>query len=145
VEDGRARSLLFWERRQISLANGEAGNAAIVALGLKNRSRGASGWHDAQRLEHSSPEGGPMQVERQTLDARRMAPEQRRVRREILLAAQKGSAESACAYVRPDPGVIRAHVSSRARCSERFEQLGSVMSEQSVSGCSNRTSVPKTQ
>jgi hypothetical protein len=95
VEGGRARALLFWERRAIALANGEAGNAAIVALGLKNRSRGASGWHDAQRLEHSSPEGGPMQVERQTLDARRMAPEQRRVRREILLAAQKGSAEGA--------------------------------------------------
>ena len=58
VEDGRARSLLFWERRAIALASGEAGNAAVVTLGLKNRSRAASGWHDAQRLEHSGPEGG---------------------------------------------------------------------------------------
>ena len=61
VEDGRARSLLFWERRAIALASGEAGNAAVVTLGLKNRSRAASGWHDAQRLEHSGPNGGPIQ------------------------------------------------------------------------------------
>ena len=61
VEEGRARSLLFWERRAIALASGEAGNAAVVTLGLKNRSRAASGWHDAQRLEHSGPDGWPMQ------------------------------------------------------------------------------------
>jgi hypothetical protein len=36
VEDGRARSLLFWERRAIALGSGEAGNASIVTLGLKN-------------------------------------------------------------------------------------------------------------
>jgi hypothetical protein len=64
VEDGRARALLYWERRALALANGEPGNAAIVSLGLKNRSRAASGWHDAQRLEHSSPDGGPVQVEK---------------------------------------------------------------------------------
>ena len=29
VEDGRARALLFWERRAIALANGEPGNAAL--------------------------------------------------------------------------------------------------------------------
>ena len=63
VEDGRARSLLFWERRAIGLAKGEPGNAAVVTLGLKNRSRAASGWHDAQRLEHSGPEGGPIRQE----------------------------------------------------------------------------------
>ena len=60
VEEGRARSLLFWERRAIGLAKGEPGNAAVVTLGLKNRSRAASGWHDAQRLEHSGPDGGPI-------------------------------------------------------------------------------------
>ena len=57
VEHGRARALLFWEKRAIALANGEPGNAAVVTLGLKNRSRAASGWHDAQRLEHSGPDG----------------------------------------------------------------------------------------
>ena len=61
MEDGRARSLLFWERRAVALAKGEAGNAAIVGLGLKNRSRAASGWHDAQRHEVSGPDGGPIQ------------------------------------------------------------------------------------
>ena len=63
VEDGRARSLLFWERRAIALASGEAGNAAVVTLGLKNRSRAANGWHDAQRLEHSGPHGQPIRTE----------------------------------------------------------------------------------
>jgi hypothetical protein len=63
VEDGRARSLLFWERRAVALANGEPGNAAVVTLGLKNRSRAASGWHDAQRLEHSGPEGEAIRAE----------------------------------------------------------------------------------
>ena len=53
--------MLFWERRAIALASGEAGNAAVVTLGLKNRSRAACGWHDAQRLEHSGPDGGPVQ------------------------------------------------------------------------------------
>ena len=61
VEDGRARSLLFWERRALARASGAAGNAAVVTLGLKTRSRAASGWHDAQRLEHSGPGGGPVQ------------------------------------------------------------------------------------
>jgi len=58
VEDGRARALLFWERRAIALANGDAGTVAIVTLGLTNRCRAASGWHDAQCLEHSGPRVG---------------------------------------------------------------------------------------
>ena len=60
MDEGRAWSLLFWERRAIALASGEAGNAAVT-LGLKNRSRAASGWRDAQRLEHSGLEGGAIQ------------------------------------------------------------------------------------
>ena len=63
IEEGRARSLLFWERRAIALANGAPGNANVVTLGLKNRSRNASGWFDAQRLEHSGPDGGPIRQE----------------------------------------------------------------------------------
>ena len=51
VEDGKARYLLFWERRVIALASVEAGIPAVVALRLKNWSRVASGWHDAQRPE----------------------------------------------------------------------------------------------
>jgi hypothetical protein len=61
VEEGRTKSLLFWERRAIALSKGEAGNAAVITLGLKNRSRAASGWHDAQRLEHSGPNGASIQ------------------------------------------------------------------------------------
>lgn len=43
------------------MSKGEAGNAAIVTLGLKNRSRAASSWHDAQRPEHSGLNGSPIQ------------------------------------------------------------------------------------
>lgn len=77
VEDGRARSLLFWERRAIALASGGAGNAAVVTLGLKNRSRAANGWHDAQRLEHSGPDGGAIKQEvTQALDVSTLNEEQ---------------------------------------------------------------------
>ena len=44
-------------RRAIALASGAPGNANVVTLALKNRSRAASGWHDTQRLEHSGPDG----------------------------------------------------------------------------------------
>ena len=87
VEEGRARSLLFWERRAIALASGEAGNAAVVTLGLKNRSRAASGWHDAQRLEHSGPEGGAIQQQvTRTLDVSTLNEEQLEALESALLA-----------------------------------------------------------
>lgn len=63
VEEGRARAVLFWERRAIALASGAPGNANVVTLALKNRSRAASGWHDAKRLEHSGPGGQPIRAE----------------------------------------------------------------------------------
>jgi hypothetical protein len=45
------------------MANGEAGNTQIVVLGLRNRSRAATGWNnDTVKLEHSGPEGGPVEV-----------------------------------------------------------------------------------
>jgi len=61
VEEGRTKALLFWERRAIALSKGELGNAAVITLGLKNRSRSPSGWHDAHRLEHSGPDGSAIQ------------------------------------------------------------------------------------
>ena len=94
VEEGRARSLLFWERRAIALASGEAGNAAVVTLGLKNRSRAASGWHDAQRLEHSGPDGGPVQQQVvRRLDVSTLNEEQLEAL-EMALLATMGSAGS---------------------------------------------------
>ena len=64
-----------------------AGNAAVVTLGLKNRSRAASGWHDAQRLEHSGPDGGAIkqQVTR-TLDVSILNEEQLEALESALLA-----------------------------------------------------------
>ncbi len=96
VRAGRAAATTFWEERLLDIAKGGSGNAQAIQWALRNRSKAASGWHnDAQRLEHSGPEGAPMQVVTQTLDARKMTPEQRRVLREILMAAQKASRENA--------------------------------------------------
>lgn len=61
IQEGRQRALLWWEERALAMAEGKPGSAQIVTLGLRNRSRAASGWHDAQRLEHSGPNGGPIQ------------------------------------------------------------------------------------
>ena len=95
MEDARARALLFWERRAIGLANGEAGNAAIVALGLKNRSRAASGWHDAERIEHSGPEGGPVQIAaRPTIDVRLLIVDQREALKEAILTSMSAAEAS---------------------------------------------------
>jgi len=86
VEEGRTKSLLFWERRAIALSKGEAGNAAVITLGLKNRSRAASGWHDAQRLEHSGPDGGPIQQQvTRTLDVSSLDLEQLEALEELLI------------------------------------------------------------
>ena len=61
IQEGRQRALLWWEERALAMAEGKPGSAQIVSLGLRNRSRAANGWHDAQRLEHSGPDGGPVQ------------------------------------------------------------------------------------
>ncbi len=63
--------------REVALANGEAGNAAIVALGLKNRSHAASGWHDPRRFESSRPGGGPVQMQAVTIDTTALSVERR--------------------------------------------------------------------
>jgi len=87
VEEGRTKALLFWERRAIALSKGESGNAAVITLGLKNRSRAAAGWHDAQRLEHSGPDGGAIQQQvTRTLDISTLNDEQLEALEMALLA-----------------------------------------------------------
>jgi hypothetical protein len=95
VQEGRQQALLFWERRAIAMAEGAPGNAQLVTLALKNRSRAASGWHDAQRLEHTGGDGGPVQVQQvvKTIDATLLTREQRQALREAVMAAQKLAAE----------------------------------------------------
>ena len=90
VQEGRQRALLFWERRAIAMAEGAPGNAQLVMLALKNRSRAASGWHDAQRLEHTGTDGGPVQVQPVVtqIDATRLTKEQRDALRAAILAAK---------------------------------------------------------
>ena len=95
MQEGRQQALLFWERKAIAMAEGATGNAQLVMLALKNRSRAASGWHDAQRLEHTGGEGGPVQVQPvvKTIDASLLTREQRQALRGAVMAAQKLAAE----------------------------------------------------
>jgi hypothetical protein len=94
VERGRAQSLLFWERRAIALAAGAGGNANIVSLGLKNRSRAASGWHDSQRLEHSGPDGSPIPVVATTIDVGKLSKDDRNALKRVLLTVSGKGAEA---------------------------------------------------
>jgi hypothetical protein len=61
----------------------------MTTLALKNRSRAAYGWHhDAQRMEHSGPDGAPVAIEttnRNTIDVSRMSAEDRQTLRGILM------------------------------------------------------------
>ena len=88
IQEGRQLSTLWWEERALDMAQGKPGNAMIVSLGLRNRSRAASGWHhDAQRLEHSGPDGGPIKTERpQPLDLSALPYHLREELRAVLLA-----------------------------------------------------------
>lgn len=60
VEIGQAKGLLSWERDYRSFAKSGDGNATAYVFALKNR--GADEWRDMKALEHSGPEGGPVQV-----------------------------------------------------------------------------------
>ena len=89
IQEGRQRALLWWERRALGMADGAPGSAQIVSLGLRNRSRAASGWVDTHKLEHAGDGGGPVQVENVTnLDASTLTPEQRAALRAVLQAAK---------------------------------------------------------
>ncbi len=90
IQEGRQRSQLWWEEHALAMASGEAGNTQIVMLGLRNRSRAATGWNnDTVKLEHSGPEGGPLEVKAEhTIDIESLSHEQRDQLREILLAAK---------------------------------------------------------
>jgi hypothetical protein len=88
IQEGRQRSQLWWEERALAMANGEAGNTQIVVLGLRNRSRAATGWNnDTVKLEHTGPEGGPVEVKAEhKIDIESLEPEQRDQLRQVLLA-----------------------------------------------------------
>jgi hypothetical protein len=87
IQEGRQRSQLWWEERALAMANGESGNTQIVVLGLRNRSRAATGWNnDTVKLEHTGPEDGPVEVKAEhKIDIASLEPEQRDQLREILL------------------------------------------------------------
>ena len=90
IQEGRQRSQLWWEERALAMANGESGNTQIVMLGLRNRSRAATGWNnDTVKPEHTGPEGGPVEVKAEhKIDIESLSHEQRDQLRGILLAAK---------------------------------------------------------
>jgi hypothetical protein len=93
VRAGRAAATTFWENRLLDIARGGSGNAQSIQWALRNRSRAASGWHnDAQRLEHSGPEGGPVQMQAVTIDATALSVEHRAALKAALLAAKRADA-----------------------------------------------------
>lgn len=67
IEEGRRRALQWWEDRALNVADGKPGNQQMISLALRNRSRAANGWVDTQKLEHSGPDGSPIQTQN-TLD-----------------------------------------------------------------------------
>ena len=94
VQEGRHQALLFWEQRAIAVAHGKPGNAQLITLALKNRSRAASGWHhDIQKTELTGADGGAIQTEvKTTIDATALAPEARAALRAAILAAKGAGA-----------------------------------------------------
>jgi len=90
VQEGRHQALLYWEQRAIAVAHGKPGNAQLITLALKNRSRAASGWHhDIQKTELTGADGGAIQTEvKTTIDATALAPEARAALRAAILAAK---------------------------------------------------------
>jgi hypothetical protein len=85
IQEGRQRALLWWEGRALALADGAPGSAQIVSLGLRNRSRSASGWVETQKLEHTGADGGPMAVKTARLDFSTLTADERAVLRTALL------------------------------------------------------------
>ena len=89
IQEGRQRALLWWERRALAMAGGGPGSPQIVSLGLRNRSRSATGWFDTQKLEHAGDGGGPVQVQQVTkIDARSLTAEARDALKQALLAVK---------------------------------------------------------
>ena len=88
THEGRIKALAWWEERAMNTASGSPGNSQIISLGLRNRSRSASGWIDSQKQELSGPDGGPIRVEATTIDVGDLTPEQRDALRAVMVAAK---------------------------------------------------------
>jgi len=88
IQEGRQRALLWWEERALAMVEGKPGSAQIVSLGLRNRSRAASGWVDSHKLEHSGVDGALLQQQGvATLDLRSLTDEELGLLDRVLRAA----------------------------------------------------------
>jgi hypothetical protein len=74
IQEGRQRSQLWWEERVLAIACVESGNTQMVRVGLRNRSRAATGWNnDTVKLEHSGAEGESARGRERAQDRHRVA------------------------------------------------------------------------
>jgi len=103
IEEGRHRAVLFWESLAIDVARGKPGNAQMIPLALKNRSRAASGWHHkVTKTEPTRADGRAIKTEvKTTIDAKALAPEARAALRAAILAGEKLHRKVLCAGGRP--------------------------------------------
>lgn len=90
INIGRVKALAWWEDRARDASQGAPGSSQIISLGLRNRSRAASGWVDTVKQEVSGADGGPVQVTT-SVDVEGLSPEQRDALRALLVAAKAAS------------------------------------------------------
>lgn len=85
ILEGRQQCLLWWEKRAQEMARGKPGNAQIVMLGLRNRSRAPHGWNnETLKVEHSGADG-QVPADGHIIDPRSLLPEERASLRAFLL------------------------------------------------------------
>lgn len=89
LETGASRMNAMVAQNLYSIATSKGQGAVSAAcFWLKTRAR----WHEVSRTEHTGPDGGPLQVETQTIDASELSREERDVIRQTLLSAKEKAA-----------------------------------------------------
>lgn len=90
VMEGRAACLRWWEEKaRLTAAGAIEGNARLLELGLRNRSRSMVGWNeDVKKVEVTGADGGPIQQQSLSIDVSNLDADQREQLRTLLLAAR---------------------------------------------------------
>lgn len=86
LETGASRMNAMVAQNLFSIATSQGqGSVAAAIFWMKTRAR----WHETSRTEHTGPDGGPLQVETQTIDASELSREERDVIRQALMSAKE--------------------------------------------------------
>ena len=104
LDKGEAEMNLNVATNLYTMATGTDRNAVTAAIfWLKTRGR----WSETKRVEHTGADGGAIQTEvsaKQTIDSRKLTPEQRQALREILVSA--ATAQPAIEHVAQEEGEV---------------------------------------